>query len=132
MGHNAERGIEDENYFCHIMIPSRDHQASAAFYREVFDWDAQGVSETGTVDIMPPSRKGPSAELNSREGSVVPVIYTSDIGAKLRLIERYGGRRLKDKNLMVRMLGLDIAPCSKIRMVTGCAFTQKRGGSDLE
>lgn len=47
--------------------------------------------------MLPPSHKGPSAELNPEESVVVPSIQTSDIAEKLKLIEKLGGRTLKDK-----------------------------------
>jgi predicted enzyme related to lactoylglutathione lyase len=47
------------------------------------------------MDVLPPSRKGPSAELNSDEEVVIPSIYTSDMDRKLELIEEHGGKVLR-------------------------------------
>lgn len=87
----------DENYFCHIVIPTRNYEESKVFYEKVFGWAVQKQAGTAFMDILPSSNKGPSAELNSEEEVVVPTIYTSNIDAKLRRIEEFGGRKLKDK-----------------------------------
>jgi predicted enzyme related to lactoylglutathione lyase len=86
---------EDENYFCHIIIPSKDYEKSKAFLEKVFGWEVHEAVGTGSLDVLPRSFKGPSAELNSEEEVVVPVIYTSDIRAKLDLIAQSGGTILK-------------------------------------
>ncbi len=85
------------DYFCHIVIPSRNYQQSRVFFEQVFGWQVQEVPGAGFLDILPPSGKGPSAELNSEEETLVPVIYTSDIKEKLELIEKFGGKLLKGK-----------------------------------
>jgi predicted enzyme related to lactoylglutathione lyase len=90
----------DENYFCHIVIPTRNYEESKLFYEKVFGWTVQKQAGTASMDILPQSNKGPSAELNSEEDVVVPTIYTSDINAKLRRIEEFGGRKLKEKTLI--------------------------------
>jgi len=87
----------DENYFCHIIIPSKDHQRSRIFYEKVFGWKVKEQPGTSSMDILPPLGKGPSAELNSEAEVIVPSIRTSDIEAKLKLIESFGGRKLRDK-----------------------------------
>ncbi len=87
----------DENYFCHIVIPCRDCRESKLFYERVFRWTVKEVPGTTFWDVLPHSGKGPSAELNSEEEAVVPTIYTSNIEAKLELIEKFGGKKLKDK-----------------------------------
>jgi len=88
---------KDENYFCHIVIPSKNYQKSKVFFEKVFGWRVQKTPGSSSLDILPPSRKGPSAELNSEEEAIVPAIYTSDIEAKLKLIEEFGGKKLIDK-----------------------------------
>jgi len=95
-GGNITRPV-DENYFCHVMIPSRDHQKSKIFYEKVFGWKVEEQPGTNSMDILPPSGKGPSAELNPEVEVIVPSIRTSDIEAKLKLIEKFGGRKLKEK-----------------------------------
>ena len=87
----------DENYFCHIIIPSRNYQRSRVFYENVFGWRVQKQPGTSSLDILPTSRKGPSAELNSGVEAVIPSILTSDIEAKLKLIEKFCGKTLKGK-----------------------------------
>jgi len=87
----------DENYFCHIIIPSKDYQKSRAFFERVFGWKVEEAPGGGYLDVLPPSGKGPSAELNSEERVIVPSIKTTDIETKLRLIEEFGGKKLKDK-----------------------------------
>lgn len=89
--------MKDENYICHIIIPTRDSARSSKFYQEVFGWTIEKQPGTKSLDMLPPSRKGPSAELNPQESGVVPSIQTSDIAEKLKLIEKLGGRTLKDK-----------------------------------
>jgi hypothetical protein len=92
-----KNNIQDENYFCHIVIPSKNYEKSKFFFEKVFGWKVQEVPGMPFWDILPPSRKGPSAELNSEEEVVVPAIYTSNIDVKLELIEKFGGKKLKDK-----------------------------------
>ncbi len=89
--------MNDKSYICHIVIPSKDYQSSKNFYERVFGWKVKEQPGTTSLDILPPSGKGITAELNSQEEVVVPSIYTSNIEAKLKLIEEYGGKRLKDK-----------------------------------
>jgi len=88
----------DENYFCHIVIPCGKFEESKLFYEKVLGWRIQ--EQPGTTccwDILPSSRKGASAELNAEEEVVVPTIYTSNIDAKLELVENSGGKKLEDK-----------------------------------
>jgi len=87
----------DENYFCHIIIPSKNYQKSKIFFKQVFGWKVEKQPGTSSLDVLPPSRKGPSAELNSEVEVVVPSIKTSNIEAKLKLIEKFGGKKVKDK-----------------------------------
>jgi len=87
----------DENYFCHIIIPSKNYQKSKIFFEKVFGWKVEKQPGTSFLDVLPPSRKGPSAELNSGVEVVVPSIKTSNIEAKLKLIEKFGGKKVKDK-----------------------------------
>lgn len=91
-----EKSVTDVNYFCHIVIPSKDHEKSKAFFEKVFRWKVQEVPGTSSLDVIPPE-KGPSAELNSEVDVVVPAIHTHDIEAKLELIEECGGEKLRDK-----------------------------------
>ncbi len=84
----------DENYFCHIIIPVKDYRRSKVFFERVFGWRVEALTGTNTMDILPPSGKGPSAELNSEE-VVIPSIYTSDIDRKLELIEEHGGKVIR-------------------------------------
>jgi len=89
--------MNDDNYICHIIIPSKNYQKSKVFFERVFRWKIEKRPETTSVDVLPPSGKGVSAELNSEEALVVPSIHTSNIDAKLKLIEKFGGKKLKDK-----------------------------------
>jgi len=73
----------DENYFCHVVIPSKDYQKSRVFFERVFGWKVEQVPGLDSLDILPPSRKGPSAELNSEEEAIVPSIYATDMNSKL-------------------------------------------------
>ena len=95
LAHGTKGG--EENYFCHILIPSKNHQVSRVFYEEVFGWTVKAQSGTDSLDILPPSGKGVSAELNSKVQSVVPSICAFDIEQKLQLIEKFGGRKLQAK-----------------------------------
>ena len=52
---------------------------------------------TSSLDILPPSGKGISAELNNEENAVVPSIFTSDMEAVLKRVRNFGGKVLKDK-----------------------------------
>jgi predicted enzyme related to lactoylglutathione lyase len=88
---------EDESYFCHIVIPSKDLGRSKIFYEKVFGWRVQEAPIPGTMDVLPPSGKGPSAELNLEEEAVVPAIYTLKMGEKIRLVEEHGGRMLRGR-----------------------------------
>ena len=63
----------------------------------MFGWIVERQAGTSSWDVMPRSRKGPSAELNPEEKTLTPAIYTADIEAGLKLIERYGGKTLKGK-----------------------------------
>jgi len=85
----------DENYFCHIIIPAKDYRRSKVFFERVFGWRVEALTGTNTMDVLPPSGKGPSAELNSEEEVVIPSIYTSNIDRKLELIEEHGGKALR-------------------------------------
>jgi len=87
----------DENYFCHIIIPSKNYQKSKIFFEKVFGWKVEKQPGTSSFDVLPPSRKGPGAELNSEVEVIVPSIKTSNIEAKLKLIEKFGGKKVKDK-----------------------------------
>jgi len=89
--------MDNESYICHIVIPSKNYQRSKDFYTKVFGWEVQERPGTTSLDILPPSRKGISAELNREEEVVVPSISVSNIEKKLRLIEQFGGKKLKDK-----------------------------------
>lgn len=97
MKKNTNNQHPDGDYFCHIVIPAKDYQASKVFFETVFGWKVQEAPGANFLDVLPPSGQGPSAELNSEEETVVPVISTSDIEGKLRLIEAYGGKRLQGK-----------------------------------
>jgi predicted enzyme related to lactoylglutathione lyase len=85
----------DENYFCHIIIPTKDYSKSKVFFEKAFGWRVEAMPGTNTMDVLPPSGKGPSAELNSEEEVVMPSIHTSDIDRKLELIEEHGGKVLR-------------------------------------
>lgn len=89
--------MNDESYICHIIIPSKHFQTAKNFYEKVFGWKVEQQPGTTSLDVLPPSGKGISAELNSEEQVVVPSISTSNIAAKLRLIEQFGGKILKNK-----------------------------------
>jgi len=97
MNNGGNLQTEDENYICHIIIPSKNYQRSKFFFEKVFGWKIIPQPGTSSLDVLPPSGKGPSAELNSEVEVVVPSIRTSDIEAKIKTIERFGGRKLKDK-----------------------------------
>ena len=88
----------DENYFCHIVIPSKNFRESRTFFEKAFGWIVQEAPEAGVMDVLPPSGKGIGAELNSEEDVIVPAIHTCDIEAKLKLIELYGGKILRGKS----------------------------------
>lgn len=92
--------MNDGNYICHIIIPSRNYERSKIFFEKVFGWKVQERPGTTSLDVLPHSGRGPSAELNSEEEAIVPSIYASDIKAKLKLIENSGGKILKDKTSM--------------------------------
>lgn len=64
----------------------------------MFGWVVQEAPEAGVMDVLPPSGKGISAELNSEEEVIVPAIHTYDIEAKFKLIELCGGKILKGKS----------------------------------
>jgi predicted enzyme related to lactoylglutathione lyase len=89
--------MDNESYICHIVIPSKNHQKSKDFYKKVFGWGVQKQSSTTSWDVLPPSRKGISAELNLEEEVVVPSIFVYNIEEKLRLIKQFGGKKLKDR-----------------------------------
>ncbi len=88
----------DENYFCHIVIPSKNFIESRTFFEEVFGWVVQEAPEADVMDVLPPSGKGISAELNSEEEVIVPAIHTCDIEAKLKLIELHSGKIHRGKS----------------------------------
>ncbi len=89
--------VKDESFFCHIVIPTANLERSKLFYRKVFGWIVERQEGTFSWDVMPQSRKGPSAELNLEEKTLTPAIHTTDIEGALRLIEKYGGTTLKGK-----------------------------------
>lgn len=89
--------MKDESYICHIIVPSQDQQKSREFYERVFGWKVRPQPGTTSLDVLPPSGKGISAELNLEESTVVPSIYTSDIDAVLGRIRKSGGTILKSK-----------------------------------
>ncbi|MBS7632717.1 hypothetical protein KEJ15_03730 [Candidatus Bathyarchaeota archaeon] len=86
-----------EAYICHVIIPLRDRLKSKDFYQKVFGWVVEERPGTFILDLLPPSGKGISAELNPEEKAIIPSIYTTDIEAKLKLIVELGGKILKDK-----------------------------------
>lgn len=88
---------KDENYICHIIIPSKNLPKSKVFFEQVFGWKVVPQPGTRSLDVLPPSGKGPGAELNPEVEAVVPSIITSDIEAKLVMIERFGGKKLRGK-----------------------------------
>jgi predicted enzyme related to lactoylglutathione lyase len=92
----GDKQTTEKNYFCHIVIPSKNYQKSKIFFEKIFGWKVQEVPGTNTLDVLPPSEKGPSAELNSEEDIIVPSISTSNIDTKLKLIEEFGGKILED------------------------------------
>ncbi|MGE5529860.1 MAG: VOC family protein, partial [Patescibacteria group bacterium] len=71
-----ESARQGGDYFCHIVIPAKDMPKSAAFYRRVFGWLVEEVPNRASLDVLPPSGKGPSAELTQVEDRIVPAIYT--------------------------------------------------------
>lgn len=89
---------KEGSYFCHIIIPSKNLRMSRIFFERVFGWRVEPAPGTNSLDVLPPSGKGISAELNPEEEIVVPSIYTTDIEGKLKLIEESGGRRLRGKS----------------------------------
>jgi len=88
---------QDENHICHIIIPSKDLERSKIFFEQVFGWKIEKQPGTSSSDVLSSIRKGPSAELNPEVEVVIPSIKTSDIEGKLKRIEKFGGRRLKNK-----------------------------------
>lgn len=97
MSKGSDAPESDENYFCHIVIPSKDYRKSRIFFERAFGWIVQKAPVPGVLDVLPPSGKGPSAELNSDEEVVVPAIRTRDIERKLVTIVENGGKVLKGK-----------------------------------
>lgn len=89
--------MADDCYICHIVIPSKNSERSRVFFERVFGWKVEKQKGTASLDILPPSGKGISAELNPKETVVVPSIFTSNINEKLSNIEKYGGKRLKGR-----------------------------------
>ena len=92
---DRESGYED--YFCRIVIPSKGFQAWKVFFEEVFGWEVQPADEGNSMDVLPPSKKRPSAELNSEEDTIVLAIFAPDIESRLRLIKEHGGKKVTDK-----------------------------------
>jgi hypothetical protein len=74
------------------------------------------------VDVLPLFEKEPSAELSS-DVEVIPSILTSDIDAKLRLIEKFGGKKLTNKTLKTRTGNRDAMCFLRILKETRCAHT---------
>jgi len=93
----SSQKTEDENYICHVIIPSKNYERSKTFFGNVFGWKVTEQPGTKSLDILPTSRKGPSAELNSEVEAVIPSIRTADMEAKLELIEKFGGKKLQGK-----------------------------------
>jgi len=89
--------LVDDSYFCHIVIPCRDYEKTGTFFEKVFGWKVEPQAGTGFMDVLPPSGKGPSAELNCEERVVVPTICVGEIDAKLALVQKLGGKKLKGK-----------------------------------
>ncbi len=89
--------MNEESYICHLVIPSRNYDASRKFYESVFGWRTQQQPGTTSIDILPPSEMGISAELNSEEDSIVPSIHVVDIDRTLELVEKHGGKKLGEK-----------------------------------
>ena len=83
-----------------MIIPSKDYEKSKIFYKNVFNWKVQEQPGTSRIDILPQSGKGISAELNADEAVVVPSIHTTDIDAKLKLIEEFGGKILQGRTII--------------------------------
>jgi predicted enzyme related to lactoylglutathione lyase len=81
----------DENCFCHIIIPSKVHKRSKIFREKVFGWKMKQQPGTTTMDVLLLFKKEPSAELSTDAGVIIPSLLTSDVGAKLRLIEKFEG-----------------------------------------
>lgn len=89
--------MKDESYICHLIIPTKNPQTAKIFFRQVFGWTVEKQPQSDSLDVLPPSRKGPSAELNPNEDRVIPSIYTSQIKMKLKLVEKFGGKTIKGK-----------------------------------
>jgi predicted enzyme related to lactoylglutathione lyase len=89
--------MKENSYFCHIVIPCRNLRKSRRFYEKVFGWTVKPQPGSDSLDILPPSGKGPSAELNPNESVVTPTIYTQDIEFTLERIARHGGMILLPK-----------------------------------
>jgi predicted enzyme related to lactoylglutathione lyase len=87
----------DEDYICHVVIPSKNLERSKVFYEKAFGWKVEQQTGTKSLDALSPSGKGISAELNPEERVVVPSIHTSNIEAKLVQIEEIGGKKLENK-----------------------------------
>lgn len=97
MSKGSDAPESDENYLCQIVIPSIDYRKSRIFFERAFGWNVQESPVPGVLDVLPPYGKGPSAELNSDEEAIVPVILTKHIERKLKVIKEHGGRILKGK-----------------------------------
>ncbi|MGE5529561.1 MAG: VOC family protein, partial [Patescibacteria group bacterium] len=60
-------------------------------------WLVEEVPNRASLDVLPPSGKGPSAELTQVEDRIVPAIYTRDLERRLDSIARNGGRVLRGR-----------------------------------
>jgi predicted enzyme related to lactoylglutathione lyase len=105
------------------MIPSKVHQRSKILYERVFGWRVKQRLGTTSMDVLPRFRKGSSAELNSDVEIIIPSILASDIDAKLKLIEKFGGKKLTARPLSARAGNRDTMRFLRILKETRCAFT---------
>ncbi len=87
-----------EHKVVHIEFSAKEPKRSAAFYKDVFDWDIQDVPEMNYIMFDLGGGMGggfPSIDGESiKEGDVMVYISTDDIGASLEKIEAAGGKTL--------------------------------------
>ena len=52
MNDKNDMQAKDENYFCHIVIPSKNYQKSKIFFEKVFGWKVQKVPGSKSLDVL--------------------------------------------------------------------------------
>jgi predicted enzyme related to lactoylglutathione lyase len=84
----------------HIEIPAQSRPSSAEFYRKVFGWEFQHMTDPGPYSISETeNRVGvglPDLDDMYKPGDVIIYLDSDDIAADLKQIEAAGGKRLGD------------------------------------